>query len=91
MKLSEADLIKQLEQEGFQDLGVCRIYKGFDLPEHTHDLHTVHIVLEGELTVVDAHGKKHYKSGDRVEFPSGTTHQAFGGDHDGKMIVGFKP
>jgi len=83
-------LIEQLESEGFQELRVCPIMAGFDVPAHTHDLHTVHVILEGELTVIDQNGKKVFNPGDRVEFPSGTTHQAFGGEHEGKMIVGVK-
>lgn len=88
--MDQQALIKQLETEGFQELRVCPIMSGFDLPEHTHDLHTVHIILEGQLTVVDQDGRRVFMPGDRVEFPSGTTHQAFGGESEGKMIVGVK-
>jgi len=88
--MNEADVIKQLESEGFHELRVCPIMAGFDLPEHTHDVHTVHIILEGELTVVDQEGRRVFKPGARVEFPAGTTHQAFGGANEGRMVVGFK-
>ena len=81
---------QQLEQEGFTEIRVCPLPPNEDLPEHTHDEHTVHIILTGELTIIDAEGTHTYKPGDRVEFPAGTTHAARGATDDGTMIVGVK-
>ncbi|MDB4978121.1 MAG: hypothetical protein JWM56_307 [Candidatus Peribacteria bacterium] len=83
-------LIHQLEAEGYTDVRVCPIPPDMDLPEHTHDEHTVHIILEGDLTIIDADGTHIYKPGDRVEFPAGTVHKARGGMEHGKMIIGVK-
>lgn len=83
------NLIQQLEKEGFQEVRVCPLPPDSKLDEHTHDEHTVHIILQGELTVTDASGSRTFKPGDRVEFPAGTTHVARGSG-TGEMIVGVK-
>lgn len=83
-------LKKQLREEGFADIRECPLPPNEDLPEHTHDEHTVHVILEGELTIVDGEGTRTYKPGDRVEFPAGTTHKARGSNNAGKMLTGVK-
>lgn len=82
--------IKRLEQEGFTDIRVCPIEAGFDAGWHTHDQHTVHVILSGELTISDRESVKTLHPGDRVEFPAGTTHKAKGVADAGSMIVGVK-
>lgn len=83
---TEQEWIKKLEQEGFREIRICPIPR--DAGEHTHDQHTVHVILEGELTIEDQEGTKTFRPGDRVEFPAGTTHKASG--TGGSMIVGVK-
>lgn len=85
-----AEWLKKLEHEGFKELRVCPIPGPDTGSEHTHDLPTVHIILNGELTVSDQAGTKKFKAGDRVEFPAGTTHKANGNSDNGSMIVGVK-
>lgn len=84
------ELITQLEQEGFTDLRVCPIPPNRDLPEHAHDEHTVHVILEGDLTIIDKDGTRVYSPGDRVDFPAGTVHKARGSTDDGTMLIGVK-
>ncbi|MDO8510018.1 MAG: hypothetical protein Q7S15_00100 [bacterium] len=62
-----ADWIKKLEKEGFSDLRVCPIPPNEDLPEHTHDEHTVHVILNGDLIITDRNGTKTYHSGAQGE------------------------
>lgn len=88
--MDAALLMKQLEEEGYKEVRVCPIPPNNDLPEHTHDIHTVHIILDGELTIVDGESIRTFKPGDRVEFPAGTVHRARGGTGIGTMIVGVK-
>lgn len=83
-------LIKQLQDEGYTEVRVCPIPPNQDFPEHTHDIHTVHVILDGELTIIDASGTNTYRPGDRVEFPAGTTHKARGKTDTGTMIIGVK-
>lgn len=88
--MNKETLIKSLESEGFTDVRICPIPPAIDLPEHTHDEHTVHIILEGDLIITDATGTHTYHPGDRVEFPAGTTHIAKGTIEHGRMIIGVK-
>jgi quercetin dioxygenase-like cupin family protein len=82
--------IEKLEQEGYTDVRVCPMPPNAELPEHTHDEHTIHIILEGELTVTDHEGTKTYTPGERVEFSAGTTHKARGSIDNGTMVIGVK-
>ncbi len=88
--MDESTLISQLESEGFTDVRVCPIPPPEDLPEHTHDEHTVHIILEGDLIITDHAGTHTYHPGDRVDFPAGTTHKAKGTIENGRMVIGVK-
>ena len=88
-KLNEKEWTKKLKKEGFSDIRVCPLPPNIDTDEHTHDQHTVHIILSGELVISDDSGTKIYLPGDRVEFPAGTTHKAKGSGN-GEMIVGVK-
>lgn len=85
-----AETIQELENEGFSDFSMCNFGPGFDSGEHTHDEHTVHVIVDGELTIVDDKGEKVYESGEIVEFPAGTKHIAKSGKEDFAMIVGTK-
>lgn len=88
MKISQ--WIEKLKEEGYEDVRVCPLPPNDDFPEHTHDEHTVHVILNGELTITDVSGSRVYKEGERVEFPPGSSHKARGSIDNGKMIVGVK-
>lgn len=86
-----SEWIYRLESEGYKDLRVCPIPgPDPDAGEHTHDVQTVHIILNGELTITDHNGSNTFKSGDKVEFPAETTHKAQGSSANGSMLVGVK-
>ncbi|MBI4032721.1 cupin domain-containing protein [Candidatus Berkelbacteria bacterium] len=87
---TEQELIKQLEAEGYTDVRVCPMPPTEVTPPHTHVVHTVHIILDGELTVTENGETKTCKAGDRVEFPAGTTHTARSSIDDGRMVIGVK-
>lgn len=89
--MNEQAWIRQLEQEGYSDVRVCPMPPDEELPEHAHDVHTVHIILNGDLIITDHTGTHVYTPGSRVEFPAGTVHKARGSIHDGKMVIGVKP
>jgi quercetin dioxygenase-like cupin family protein len=88
--MTESEWIKKLERDGFTDVRVCPIPPPTAMSEHTHDEHTVHVLLTGKLIVTDADGTKTFEPGDRVEFPSGTRHTARGSIENGRMIIGLK-
>lgn len=87
--MNKEEIIKQLKKEGFIDLRICPFAAGFDSGEHTHEQHTVHIILDGELIIKDKKKTKIFHKGDRVEFPVGTKHNAKS-PRGGSTIVGIK-
>lgn len=87
--MTEKEWIKKLQQEGYTDVRVRPIEPGDD-PEHTHELHTVNVILSGELTIIDSEGERTFRAGDRLETPAGTSHRARNGPTLGSMIVGVK-
>lgn len=86
---TESELIAALHAEGFCNVEVVEIEPKERTGKHTHSECTVHVILEGEITISDPRGKTTYKAGDRVEFPKGTIHTAIPGPKGVKMIVGF--
>jgi mannose-6-phosphate isomerase-like protein (cupin superfamily) len=72
--MTEKEWIAALEQEGFTDVRVCPIPPRSGASMHTHDQHTVHVILKGDLTITDDTGTKTFSPGSRVDFPAGTKH-----------------
>lgn len=87
---SLAESVLGLQSEGFTGLRICPIPPDKDLPEHTHDEHTVHVILDGGLIIIDSEGTRTFTAGDRVDFPAGTIHKARGTTDSGRMIIGMK-
>ena len=78
--------------DGFSNIQTVSMQQG-DIPNepHTHPEHTVHVILKGQLTIIDADGVSTiYKTGDRIDFPAGTTHTAQIGEQGLRMLVGTK-
>jgi quercetin dioxygenase-like cupin family protein len=88
---NEKEWIQKLEDEGFIDVRVCPIPPNQDMPEHRHDQHTVHVIIDGGLTITDTMGTRTFGPGDRIDFPPGTVHKAKGETDNGRMIIGVKP
>lgn len=88
--MDEKAWIKKLQDEGYSDVRTCPIPPNLDLPEHTHNEHTVHVIVSGDLIITENGTSKTYKPGDVVEFPAGTTHKARGSIDSGRMINGVK-
>ncbi len=84
------NIIAKLEKEGFGDIQIVKMKQMNDAGEHSHEKSTVHIIMLGELVIVDATGTKTHRKGERVEFPAGTRHRAKSGPKGLIMIVGTK-
>mgnify|MGYP001616426668 CR=1 FL=1 len=56
--MNEQTVMQQLKREGFTDLRICPLPPNADTGEHTHDHPTVHIILEGALTIIDKNSTK---------------------------------
>ncbi len=82
--------MKKLAEEGYHDLNVCEMPADTDFGQHTHDQTTVHVILEGELTMKDEISSVTLQAGDQFEIPAGTSHTATCGARPFKMIVGTK-
>lgn len=81
---------KKIEEEGFSKVTVCPNGPNTEFPEHTHDVRTVHVLLKGELTIIDSRGESTFHEGERFEFSAGTTHRAKCGSTGCTFIVGVK-
>ncbi len=88
--MNEQEWIEKLTQEGFTNVLIFPLGTGFDMGEHTHGEHTVHVIMSGELIISNGDGEKTFGPGERVEFPAGTKHYACGGQGALTMIVGTK-
>lgn len=89
-KLNQQQWIQKLKLEGFKDITVFPFKPNKDFGEHTHDEHTVHVILKGELIMKDKGSVKKFRQGDRIEFPAGTIHSTKCGPQGCTMIVGVK-
>jgi quercetin dioxygenase-like cupin family protein len=87
--MSEKEWLEKLRSEGVSDVNIVTMEPG-EKPEHTHDQITIHVILEGDLTVINKDGTKVYKPQDYIEFPAGTTHSVRFGEKGLTMIVGIK-
>jgi quercetin dioxygenase-like cupin family protein len=89
--MNENKAIEEVRAKGFTDIQVVDFDKEeSEFAEHTHDVHTIHYILAGELIVKDGEDVIAYLPGDVVEFPAGTTHSTKGTTKGCKMVVGFK-
>lgn len=86
----EQEWVDKLEKEGYKHVAVVQNGPNSLFPEHTHEEHTVHVILEGELTLIEEDGNKTLKKDDRFEIPAGTTHSAKCGPEGCTFVVGVK-
>ena len=88
--MNQQQWMEQLEKEGFSNLMVPTLPADTDMGVHTHDEHTVHVILHGELVLTEAGEVQVLKEGDKFEIIAGTTHSAKTGPEGCTMIVGVK-
>ena len=88
--MTEQEWLERLREEGITGLTVVHMDPNTVKEEHTHEVHTIHVILEGELTLVDAHASHTYVPQQRVNILKGTTHVAKFGPDGCTMIVGVR-
>jgi mannose-6-phosphate isomerase-like protein (cupin superfamily) len=88
--MNEQEIIGQLKAEGFSEVEVYEDKPDFEYAEHTHEKAGVHIILQGEMTLIDKNGSKTFKAGDRIDILSGTVHSAKMGSLGCKYLVAEK-
>ena len=90
MSMNEEKWKRRLEEEGFTNIFVWHDEPNFFHSDHTHDVYTAHIVLEGEMTVVSEEKTKVVKEGGRFDVPAHTIHSAKAGPKGCTYIIGEK-
>ncbi len=89
--INEQDAKDILVKESFENINIWQDGPNFEYSEHTHEKLTAHIILEGEMLLIDHLGQeKTLKAGDRLDIPAGTVHKAKMGVLGCKYVVGEK-
>ena len=86
--MEERDFVAELSCEGFSHIFVWEDGPNTDYPEHTHRSETAHIVLSGEMTITTDGRSTTYRTGDRFDVASGSTHSAKMGPAGFRYLVG---
>jgi quercetin dioxygenase-like cupin family protein len=90
MNEQEQQWIKRLTEEGYTHVHICRNSPNTKFDEHTHKEHTVHVLSQGEMTLVEHDRTTTLHEGARLEIPPGTTHTVQCGPKGCAFIVGVK-
>lgn len=88
--MSERELRRQLESEGFSHTFVWEDGPNAFYPDHTHAGLTAHIILDGEMTLTMGSDSQTYRVGDRCDVPAGAVHSAQMGPSGCRYLVGEK-
>jgi mannose-6-phosphate isomerase-like protein (cupin superfamily) len=82
------ELERQLQAEGFRRTYSWQDGPGAFYPDHTHAMETAHIILDGEMTLMQAGETRTYRAGDRVDVPAGAVHSAKMGPAGCRYLIG---
>ncbi len=82
--------VEKLQSEGWKNVSVSNHEPNTVFGVHTHHDPSVHVILQGELTITDQNGVKTVGEGGRIEFPAGTTHNVLCGSNGCTFVVGFR-
>lgn len=88
--MAEEEWIEKLKEEGFSDIQVMRFPANTDFGEHAHDKQTVHVMLEGEMTLTEGAKIETRRADEHFEIPAGTTHSVICGPAGCAFIVGVR-
>ena len=83
--------LEKLAKEGYENLHIREVNtKGEISSEHTHVFQTAHLILRGEVTLIDTRTIT-LKKDDYYEIPAQTTHKIMTPETGCTLIVGEKP
>ena len=88
--MDENQWIEKLKNEGYTKIEKKTFPPNKDFGIHTHDEHTIQVILKGELIIDENGAKREMKEGERVEFSPGTSHSTKCGADGCEFIVGFR-
>ncbi len=88
MNLDLKSLEHQLHEEGFPHTFVWQDGPGAFYPDHTHATETAHIILDGEMTLIQGGTTRTFVAGDRCDVPAGEVHSARMGARGCRYLVG---
>src|SRR5579871_81037 len=88
--MTEAEIKRKLEAEGFAHTFVWQDGPNAFYPDHTHGDLTAHVILAGEMTLTMGGESKTYGPDDRCDVPAGAVHSARMGPSGCRYVVGEK-
>jgi mannose-6-phosphate isomerase-like protein (cupin superfamily) len=81
---------RTLRAEGFSHVFTWQDGPGADYPDHTHEMLTAHVILDGQMELTLNGQTRIYKAGERCDVPAGAVHSARMGLAGCRYIVGEK-
>ena len=89
--MTQGALEQQLRAEGFRHVYVWQDAPHASYPDHTHQVDTAHIILDGEMTLTVGGSTGTYRTGERPpDVPAGAVHAARMGPHGCRYLIGEK-
>jgi len=86
--MTEKELAKQLQREGFGQTYVWEDGPNIYYPGHTYANETTHVILRGEMTLIIGGETRTYRTGERCDVPAGTLHAARMGPVGCRYLIG---
>jgi mannose-6-phosphate isomerase-like protein (cupin superfamily) len=90
MAADQKSLERQLHGEGFLHTYVWQDGPNAFYPDHTHTVETAHIILEGEMTLMQDGKTRTFVAGERCDVLARVAHSAKMGPHGCKYLIGEK-
>jgi quercetin dioxygenase-like cupin family protein len=88
--MNQQTLIDQAIRKGYSEVQIVTFPPRYRLEEHTHDEEAIHILLSGEMTLIENGKEENLEIGTVFIIAKGTTHHGYVGDKGCSFVVGFK-
>lgn len=90
MAIDVESLTRQLHAEGFTHTYVWQDGPNTFYAEHKHPIETAHVILDGDMTVIQGKTTKTFGAGERCDVPAGALHAARMGPRGCRYLIGEK-